>query len=193
MTDSEALAVQHHPKYNSGSFQPGNQAALVHGAQRRMLRAMPMENPPDPVQDLIDWAFEVWMHLEDGDLPLVTTWAYLQHRLNQIDRFYDTTSNQSILDHKGVPRKGAGTYTQLINQKRELEKVLGIGPAPRAQMAQQIASSGKDVTLARAAQERLRAKVKVVAPTPPIPLFAPTPGEEPPSKDSSSLPETNSV
>lgn len=157
------------------------------------MRAMPMENPPEPVQALIDWAFTVWVHLEDGDLPLATTWAYLQHRLNQIDRFYDSTSNQSILDHKGVPRRGAGTYTQLINQKRELEKVLGIGPAPRAQMAQQIASSGKDVTLARAAQERLRAKVKAAADARAKPELPPTPGEEPPSKVSSTSPEINSA
>jgi hypothetical protein len=183
--------VPHHPKHNATSFQLGNQVRLVHGAQvRELAKPMPGHAPPEAVQALIDWAFDVWDHLRDGDYPLARTWAYLQHRVNQMEIFYDGTTNQSILDHKGVPRKGSGTYKDLLNSKRELEKVLGIGPAPRAQMAQQIASSGKDVGLAREAAARLRAKAKVLPPA--TPLIAPTPGVAP-SEDSSTLPNSNSV
>lgn len=175
-----------------GRFQPGNQMSLVHGASVGVLkRPMPQDAPPAPVQALIDWAYEVWEHLMDADIPLVRTWAYVSHRLAQIDRFYDNTTNQSMLDHKGRPRPGAGNYKDLINQKRELEKVLGIGPGPRAQIAQQQASSGRDVTLTFAAQQRLRSRVKVLAPSE-VPALPPTPGDEP-SEDSSSSPMTPSV
>jgi hypothetical protein len=149
------------------------------------MRAMPGHNPPEEVQALLDWAYEVWSHLGDADYSQVRTWSYLTHRFNQMNIYYDTTGNKSLYDHKGRPRPGYDGYMKLVNQIREFEKVLGIGPGPRAQIAQQLASSGKDVGLARESVARLRAKARVA------PALPPTPGDDT-SKDSLSLPETPS-
>ena len=96
-------------------------------------------------------------YLTFPDGSLVRSYCYVTARIELLQEYLEASGG--MFTTRGAPKRGASFMLLLIHRQQELAKVLGLGPAPRAQMAQAMAGAGKDVAMIRAAQDRARARL----------------------------------
>jgi hypothetical protein len=95
-------------------------------------------------------------YIAPPDGSLVRTYCYVTAQIDLLQEYFDVSGG--MFTSRGVPKKGAGFMLLLIHRQQEMAKVLGLGPVPRAQMAQAMAGAGKDAMVLKQAQDRLRAR-----------------------------------
>jgi hypothetical protein len=135
---------------NRAGFKPGNKLALRHGAESL---AVVKERLPAKVAELA----VLIPFLQDCDLEAVKSYASFCVQEDLIQEYLKRQGG-SLITSRGAPRRVWVLWTKIQHGKREWAKILGIGPVPRAQMAQAMAGAAVGSMEVRAAQERLRAK-----------------------------------
>jgi hypothetical protein len=100
-------------------------------------------------------------YLMECDEEAVKSYAAFCVQEDLIQEYLDKQGG-SLITSRGAPRKVWVLWTKIQHGKREWAKILGIGPVPRAQMAQAMAGAAVGSMEVHAAQERLRAKYPVV-------------------------------
>lgn len=142
---------------NATSFQPGNQAALTHGARSRIA----LEKRAGRVrEELTALVGEHCPHLTPADAPLVDLAVDLTTKLRLLSEFYDKTSGGSLIDLRGKPRPAAQLYLQLHRQALATFDRLGIGPSARASIIGALGLPSHRERLAEQAQRELREKYR---------------------------------
>lgn len=139
-------------KAGKPNFKPGNQLALKHGAHSET--AIQARLPE--VLARVQGELEQMPFLTPPDGSLVRSYAYVTTQKELLEEHFDRSGG--MFTAYGAPKKGASFYLQLVHRQQELAKVLGLGPGPRAQMAQAMAGASVSAIAVKEAQERLRAK-----------------------------------
>jgi len=103
-------------------------------------------------------------YLMDCDNEAVKSYASFCVQEDMVQEYLDRQGG-SLITSRGAPRKVWVLWTKIQHGKREWAKILGIGPVPRAQMAQAMAGAVVGSMEVQAAQQRLRAKYTSVTPT----------------------------
>jgi len=137
---------------NSTSVGPGNRLAVLHGAKSEAIVASEL---PAAVTELRDALAESIPYLQPPDHLLIEEAARIVTQLRLIDRYVDRVGG--IIDRRGRPRGCWKLYASLQHQLRETLKMLGVGPAVRAEMLPGLAA-GQAASRAQAAQDSLREK-----------------------------------
>jgi len=144
---------------SSTTASPSNQLAVRHAAKSPAIVEV---NTPPVVRELMDAMSEQVAFLTPADALIVERLARIVVRLRLIDEYLDRLGG-GLIDARGRPRGCWKLYSSLEHQFRETCKLLGLGPAVRAQLMQAMAGAGRDTMGVQAAQERLRAKVKAAS------------------------------
>jgi len=96
-------------------------------------------------------------YLMECDSEAVKSYAAFCIQEDLIQEYLDK-SGGSLINARGTPKRVWVLWTKIQHGKREWAKILGIGPVPRAQMAQAMAGAAVGSMEVQAAQNRLRAK-----------------------------------
>ncbi len=131
---------------------PGNQNAVTHGAHAPAIVAI---NTPPVVAELMEAISVSVPFLTAADEVLVERLARIVVRLRLMDQYLDRLGG-SMIDSRGRPRGCWRLQAALEHQFRETCKLLGLGPAVRAQLMASLGSAQADAERARMAKERLR-------------------------------------
>ena len=127
----------------------GNQLAVRHGAQSPALVEAAL---PPAVVEVEALLLEQVPYLAAADRLLVERLARIVVRLRLVDEYIDKLGG-SLVDSRGRPRGAWKLIASLEHQFRETAKLLGMGPAIRAQLISDVASGRKDEAARRAAEE----------------------------------------
>lgn len=135
---------------NTAGAKPGNKLALRHGAHSLEVITARL---PAKVAELA----QVIPYLQECDEEAVKSYASFCVQEDLLQAFLDKQGG-GLINSRGAPKRVWVLWTKIQHGKREWAKILGIGPVPRAQMAQAMAGAAVGSMEVRAAQERLRAK-----------------------------------
>ena len=138
---------------NRAAVKPGNKLAVRHGAHSPELIALRV--PALREQVYAELAEVGYLTRPDGSL--VERYINLMAQAKMREEHWDASGG--MWQESGKAKPGFHEYMLIMSSIEKLAKVLGLGPHPRAQVAQAMAGAGKDVVMIRAAQERARARL----------------------------------
>ncbi len=114
---------------SSTTFEPGNVAAIRHGARSRTAIQKRASEVREELSGLLT---EHLPHLGPGDQPLVELAVDVVSKLRLVNEHLDRTSGGSLVDMRGRPRSCSALYLALSRQALATFGELGIGPRARA-------------------------------------------------------------
>ncbi|HKC83629.1 MAG TPA: hypothetical protein VKD46_06500 [bacterium] len=114
---------------SSTTFEPGNVAAMRHGARSRSAIQKAASEMRDELAELLTTHLP---HVGPADQPLVDLAVDVVTKLRLVNQHLDRTSGGSLIDMRGRPRSCSALYLALSRQALATFSELGIGPRSRA-------------------------------------------------------------